>query len=229
CTGSVIFTSTKTVNGNGDYTSDPFTPSAIGKYRWTASFTPNNTNNKAVATACNDPNESVVVTNPKVSQITPTGTTCSDFKGGTAGTLGAINYTTKNGKISSTNPGVFFYYVKVTAPSSTFDIKVNETNDQAAISLFHAQNDSASQIILYDFSSCAKAKVTNTVTSTGPGTVTVHVSGATTGQVFILSIKYDAKTGIVNGPVPNPAIVNYTFNTPIVPGSSQGLQLKPQP
>jgi hypothetical protein len=59
CSGAVAFTSTKTVSGNGSYTSDPFTPTAAGTYRWIASYSGDaNTGTAATSTECNDPNES---------------------------------------------------------------------------------------------------------------------------------------------------------------------------
>ena len=47
--------------GNGNVTSDPFTTVAAGTYRWVAAYS-GDANNAAVTTACNDANESVVVT-----------------------------------------------------------------------------------------------------------------------------------------------------------------------
>src|SRR5260221_555396 len=50
------------------------------------------------------------------SKITPTQTTCTTFSNGTSDTLSTVNYSVRNGKITSAvNPGVFFYWVKVTA------------------------------------------------------------------------------------------------------------------
>ena len=60
CTGAAAFTSTKTVSGPGDYTSDPFTPTAVGTYRWIASYD-GDAKNLAVSGSCNDANESSVV------------------------------------------------------------------------------------------------------------------------------------------------------------------------
>src|SRR3989454_231530 len=45
--GVVVFTSTKTVNGNGDYTSDPFTALLAGTYHWRASYSGDLNNNSA--------------------------------------------------------------------------------------------------------------------------------------------------------------------------------------
>jgi uncharacterized repeat protein (TIGR01451 family) len=64
CSGAIAFTSDVDVsNGNGQYVSDPFVPSAPGTYRFVAAYG-GDVNNKAVATACNDANESVVVIGP---------------------------------------------------------------------------------------------------------------------------------------------------------------------
>ena len=61
CSGSAAFTDIKTVtSGNGNYDSADFTPSAVGTYRWTASYS-GDANNNAVSSACNAPGESVVV------------------------------------------------------------------------------------------------------------------------------------------------------------------------
>ncbi len=68
CANAPAYTSSAvTVSGNGNYNSAPaFTPATAGTYRWRASYS-GDANNAAVATACNDPNESSVV-----AQVTPT-------------------------------------------------------------------------------------------------------------------------------------------------------------
>src|SRR5437667_314274 len=70
---AAIFTNTKAVvssgGGTGTATSAPFTPSQAETYRWKASYS-GDTNNAAIATACNDPGETSVV-----NQATPTLTT----------------------------------------------------------------------------------------------------------------------------------------------------------
>ena len=69
CTGVAIFTSAKTVNGNGDYVSDSFTTTAAGTYRWIAAYSGDG-DNAAVSGACNDANESVVVTKKAPAVVT---------------------------------------------------------------------------------------------------------------------------------------------------------------
>jgi uncharacterized delta-60 repeat protein len=60
CAGTPIFTSTKPVNGNGSYNSDSFAPTSSGTYRFVVTYS-GDTNNNAVATACDNAGGSVVV------------------------------------------------------------------------------------------------------------------------------------------------------------------------
>ena len=60
CANTPAFVSEVNVMGNGQYTSATFTPASAGVYRWVASYT-GDFDNKAVTTACGDPNESVTV------------------------------------------------------------------------------------------------------------------------------------------------------------------------
>jgi YVTN family beta-propeller protein len=71
CSGPPVFTDMVTVNsGNGSYPSASFTPATTGTYRWTAAYS-GDANNTPASTACNDPNETVVVPAPAVPQQTP--------------------------------------------------------------------------------------------------------------------------------------------------------------
>ena len=65
---TVISTSTKAVNGNGDYVSAAVTANVAGTYRWIATYS-GDANNAAVAGTCNDANESVIVTTPHLHAI----------------------------------------------------------------------------------------------------------------------------------------------------------------
>ena len=53
-----------TVSGNGDYQSEPFSPTEAGTYRWVASYSGDN-NNEPVATSCGEPGEDVAVAAPR--------------------------------------------------------------------------------------------------------------------------------------------------------------------
>jgi len=100
CGGNVGFSSVQNVNGDGVYTSDPFTPTATGTYRFVAVYT-GDFQNKAVATACGDANESVVVSKRTSSMVTQAsagttlGNTISDSATLTAGgtPTGTITFT----------------------------------------------------------------------------------------------------------------------------------------
>ena len=62
CTGTPAFTSPAVpVNGNGNYSSGNFTPTAAGTYRWIASYSGDLPNTLAVAGACNDANEASLI------------------------------------------------------------------------------------------------------------------------------------------------------------------------
>jgi hypothetical protein len=54
-------TVSQTAPGSTDYTSGTFTTTAVGIYRWTASFTDTDGNNMSVSTSCNDANEASTV------------------------------------------------------------------------------------------------------------------------------------------------------------------------
>ena len=159
-------------------------------------------------------------------QITPTGTTCSQFASGTASTLTTANYSTSGGLISTDNPGVFFYYDKLVAPGGAFTITVNQTNSAGSTYDFHVLNDSTNQMTLYD----ANCNVIGSVTedASNPAAVTFQVPSSTNGQIFYIGVKYTPKSVVgmsLPSPLPNPW--TYTYATKVegtlVPGSTQSL------
>jgi hypothetical protein len=80
CTGTPIFTSTKNVSGGGQYTSDSYTPTAVGKYWWIANYS-GDANNSSATGACGDTGEGSVVN--KASPSIRTNATASITIGGT--------------------------------------------------------------------------------------------------------------------------------------------------
>jgi uncharacterized repeat protein (TIGR01451 family) len=60
---TAVFTSSKTVNGNGTYVSDPFTPTAPGTYTFVA-FYSGDVNNNPVSTVCGAASQTFTVTSP---------------------------------------------------------------------------------------------------------------------------------------------------------------------
>jgi hypothetical protein len=73
CSTTPVFNSISTVTANGNYPSANFSTTAVGTYRFVASYS-GDANNNPVAGACNDANESVVVTPAPTPTPTPTPT-----------------------------------------------------------------------------------------------------------------------------------------------------------
>ncbi|MDT4916138.1 MAG: hypothetical protein QOH89_838 [Pseudonocardiales bacterium] len=63
CGGDPVFTDTVDVDGNGDYTSAPFTPDAPGHYFWIATYSGDD-QNKPSTGSCRDEGETSVLTAP---------------------------------------------------------------------------------------------------------------------------------------------------------------------
>ncbi len=79
CGAPRLFTSTVTVNGNGNYPSAPFTPTISGMYKWKATYSGDTNNLGRGPTGCLDPNEAV-----DVSVIPPTLTLATTASSGVA-------------------------------------------------------------------------------------------------------------------------------------------------
>ena len=154
---------------------------------------------------------------PVPSQITPTGTTCNQFRDGAATTLSTIQYSVKNGLISQVNPGVFFYWVQVdaVAGSNTFTIDQAITTGNFDSHFF----SQASGSFAYN-SGCTKINA-NISTSGSVTTITFNASSAGT---YIIGIKYDA-TSVVGFAAPSPTTVHYTFTLTGFSSSTEGLDL----
>jgi hypothetical protein len=193
-----------------------FTPTATA----TATFTPTPT---ATATATSTPTPTPSATPIQVSQITPTGTRCRDFSSGTADTLSSVQYSVKNGVISQTNPGVFFYWVKVTAPAGNNTFTITQT---ITTGNFSSLFDVASGSDVFS-SSCNSVGPTITQNPTTKA-VTVAFNAPAAGTYFI-GIKYSVNS-VVGSPAPSPGTtVHYNLMTTGVPGSTSGLDLVLKP
>lgn len=155
-----------------------------------------------------------------MSQITPTGTTCNQFRDGTAETLANLNYSVAGGKVkNNVTPGVFFYWVSVTVPAGNNVFTITET---ITTGNFTGLFNFASGSNVFD-SNCNS--VPDTITQ-NPTTKVVTVSfNAPVAGTYIIGIKYDSKS-IVGLPAPSPGTtVHYDFATTGVPGSTSGLDL----
>jgi hypothetical protein len=221
CSGTPVYSEDVTVNGNGDYVATgggtgSNVASSAGTWNWVASYTSGDANNNDVSSACGA--ESMVITQPTNSQITPTNTTCQQFTGGQAPTLDTINYSVKNGVISQVDPGVFFYWVEVTAVagSNTFTIDQSITSGN-----FNAYFLTASGSFAYT-SNCTK--VTANISQSTTGDVSVQFNAASAGT-YVIGIKYST-ANVKGATAPSPSTVDYTFQVTGDASTLQGLQLK---
>jgi hypothetical protein len=155
-----------------------------------------------------------------VSQITPTGTTCTQFGNGTAATLSTLNYSVAGGKIKqNVTPGVFFYWVSVTATAGNHSFMITQT---ITTGNFTGKFDFTSGSSVFT-SNCNSLSETITQ-DPGTGTVTVTFNAPTAGT-YIIGIKYNSKSiAGDNAPTGN-GNVHYDFATTGVPGSTSGLDL----
>ena len=224
-TPTATFTPTATSTPTATATFTPtatatFTPTATATFTPTptATFTPTPT---ATATATATPTPTPTPTPPgRNSQITPTSTTCSQFRNGTAQTLFNLNYSVSGGKVkNNVNPGVFFYWVSVTvAGNGSHSITITQTIQPG--NTFTCKFNFTSGSSVFD-SNCNS--VPDTITQdAGTGAVTAQWTGP--AGTYIIGIKYDSKS-IVGCTAPNPTTVHYDFVTTGVPGSTQTLDL----
>jgi len=132
--GPLVFTSSAVpVSGNGTYGPVSFTPTAIGTYHWTASYTPAATDPNNLATShnsdCSDTNEDVVVTSVPSSMTSAqsfipndSATISAPAGGNLAGTVSFAVY--ENATCSGTTP----LYSQNVAVSGTSPQTVGTTN-----------------------------------------------------------------------------------------------------
>lgn len=121
--------------------------------------------------------------------------------------------------VSQVNPGVFFYWVSVTATntgSNTFTINQSITTGNFDSHFF----SQASGSFVY---TAGCTKINATITTSG-GVTTISFNG-TAGTTYVIGIKYDA-TSVVGFAAPSPGTtVHYDFSTAGVPGSTSGVDL----
>jgi len=137
-----------------------------------------------------------------------TTTTCSSFMDGTAvGVASDIHVQISNNVITNISPGVFFYFTKVTAPSSDFTVSLVQEKSSPDVPYCEIQQV---QVSLYD-ANCNNA---GSGFETGLGQGGVEIKDATPGQVFIISVKYSLKN-LVGVTLPPSGGIHYDFKTVI--------------
>jgi hypothetical protein len=142
-----------------------------------------------------------------VGKITPTGTTCQQYRDDTEATpvpqLGQLQYTVRGTKINAVSPGVFFYYTKVSGDATHRRVDITEENDvTSALDIPINQG----QVVLYDATTC---KVVKWKVDLGPEV------GEATGTLpkdgdFIIGVKYNS-SALKGALAPASSPVTYTF------------------
>jgi len=148
------------------------------------------------------------------------------FSSGTAPSLSTVQYSVSKGTIKQTNPGGFFYWVKVTAAKGNNTVVINQS---ITTGNFKTLFSIASGSITFN-SSCTNVKGTfsqSPSTNTTRSAVTATFTAPSAGT-YVISVKFNAQS--VDGKTaPNPSTVGYSFTASgaagDVAGSTQGLNL----
>jgi hypothetical protein len=191
--------STETVTNGTVPNSADETFTTAGTFYWAAFYSGDARNNPAKSDCASEPLEIVT----QVGKITPTGTTCPQYQGLTAATLGQVRYTvTRGGAIGSVSPGVFFYYTRVTG--STGDtVAITQSHTGIAPTIPIQQR----QVLLFSDPGCATLKWKTLTVTGGTATGTLPSTGS-----FIISVKYDTSS-LKGKAAPDPTTSTYTFGT----------------
>jgi hypothetical protein len=152
-----------------------------------------------------------------VSQITPAGTSCSQFSTGNAENLPIVQYDLNSGLISRLNPLNFLYWVPVTAPAGNNIVTITQTITTGNFSTFFASNGNGTNVFDSD---CVLQQ--RQITQSG-NTVTVRFNAPSAGTYFI-AIKFNSQS-FIREPAPSPTTVHYEFTATGVPHSTSGLDL----
>jgi len=154
---------------------------------------------------------------PPSARIVPTGTTCAQFKNGTAADLNAILYGVRSGgSIGNVAPGIGFYFV---ALPGTGSYSINQS-DTASTPAFGVQSVQIYFAGTFTLDSAAEA----TISTNAAGTSTsFSVSGA-----HIVRLAFDPNT-VVGSTAPSPSTVTYTYSTAGVANSTDTIGLAPKP
>ena len=181
---------------------------AVGGSSYSVAVGDFNGDGKQDLAAANDgsDNVSILLRDCPVSQITPAGTSCSQFSSGTAETLGIAQYDLTNNLIDRVVPHGFLYLVPVTAPAGENIFRITQTITTGNFNSFFADIGYGSNVRDSD---CIRLQ--RTVTQSGD-TVTVRFNAPAAGTYFI-AIKFNAQS-LFGEPAPSPGTtVHYNFTT----------------
>jgi uncharacterized protein (TIGR02145 family) len=134
---------------------------------------------------------------PAASNLYVAGITCAQFNGRTASALTRLCYTVRttpasrrrpaSTSVSAVTPTSFMYYVRVTAPSTSFTVNIGQVVDRAGFRLFKV-NTGGSQA---SGDNCVRVA---SVTTPSTGQARVSITKATVGRTYIIGVRYDTKS-----------------------------------
>jgi hypothetical protein len=207
CAGAAVFQSTVAVDGDGTATSQPYSPSSPGTYRWVAGYA-GDANNAASNGACNDPGGNVAVTKASPSMTTnaspavPVGGVVSDSAnlagefGPTSGTVTFALYAP--GDASCAGTPVLRSTVAInadgTATSGSFTADAAGTYRWVAIYSGDANNVAAA-------GACDDANEQVAVGKVTPAVVSAPSPAATVGDAVAHSISLNGEHSPVTGTI----------------------------
>lgn len=148
---------------------------------------------------------------PPGGNIVPTGTTCQQWRDGTASNLNEILYGLKDGVINNVAPGIGFYFVRWSGGPLTIT-----QSDNGSTPAFGVQS-----VQVYTASNCERIDRTLAISAGNPTTI----NGAAPGGDYIVRLAFDPNT--VKGSA-NPGTVTYTYTAGIA-NSTDTIVLAPKP
>jgi len=159
CSEPIIFTSDVAVDGGGDYTSDPFTPTETGSYNWVAIYSGDATTDGS-ETECGDPGETSTVTSVPSSLTTaqsfiPNDSATVSAPGGGA-LLGTVTFTVfESADCSGT--ALYTEDVAVSGPAAGTTVSTTNTTESTTAA-------NVSWLVGYDSDNPAQDDITATCT-----------------------------------------------------------------
>jgi hypothetical protein len=154
---------------------------------------------------------------PPGGNITPTGTTCEQFRDGTSTDLNAILYGLKDGVINNVAPGIGFYFVRWTSTGAAITIVQSDDGSTPAFGVQSVQ--------VYTASNCTRVDRSLSISVSADSTI-VTIGGTTSGTEYIVRLAFDPNT--VKGSA-DPGTVIYTYTTTGIANSTDTIALAPKP
>jgi hypothetical protein len=162
---------------------------------------------------------------PIVTAQLSTNASCATFANGTATTLTEITYSVNKAKINSLSEGTFSYWVNVSAVAGSNTFTINQSILSGNFStLFGLANGNGSGVFRSNCTSGLNATFSQSSTNAVAGTITVTFNAPTAGRYYI-NVKLSTST-VKGATPPSPSMVNYSFSTTGVPGTTRGLNLR---